>query len=48
MMRDRWLERGSKKQGKCSDSCHFSDQCFLVFYLKIQPSWSKTRMDIST
>ena len=38
MTRDRCLERGSKKQGKGSDSCHFSDQYFLPCFLCKHPT----------
>ena len=45
-MQSVFREREKEKQGRGNDSCHFSDQYFLiVFYVNIQPSCSKTRME---
>ena len=48
MIHNQYLER-EKKEGRGNDSCHFSDQyflnCFLFFYVNIQPSCSKTRVE---
>ena len=33
MMRNRFLERRKKKQGRSNDSCYFSDQNFLPCFL---------------
>ena len=42
MTRDRFLERGRKKQGRSNDSCHFFIIIFfLVLY--IQSSFPKTK-----
>ena len=43
-LREREREREREKQGRGNGSCHFSDQYFLVFFVNIQPSYSKTKM----
>ena len=48
-MRDRCLERGRKMQDKGKILATFLINIFfLVFYVNIHPSCSKTRTDIST
>ena len=38
-------KRERKKRGRGNNSCHFSDQYFLVFYVNIRPTCSKTRTE---